>query len=256
MTRLLAWLRIVPSRAWVALPRHGLKGFVRESMLHGRRLVRLQEEHVWYELRLGELAPIPPLQEHLRLVIADDGQLEHVIGQNVALARRRAAAGHDQMMVLDGDVVLSSACIFRGNAEVLAAPGNRLRLPAGTVCCEDAYTTREDRRRGRGSGGLLAIVPRLREDGVEQVLIKVASENRAARVAAVRIGFEPLVRVRLDRLGFLKRVEVEVLNNSPAAARLAASFGARASIRNGTSAAAVPSSGGATRSATSPGKIP
>lgn len=242
MTRLLAWLRIAPSRALVALPRHGLKGFAREIMLHGRRLVRLQEEHVWYELLLRELPPIPPLEEHLRLVIADDDQLEHVIGQNVAVARRRAAAGHDQMMLLDGDAVVSSACVFRSNAEVLAAPRNQLRLPAATVCCEDAYTTREDRRRGLGSIGLLAIIARLRKEGIERMLIKIASENRAARVAAVRIGFEPLARVRLDRIGFLKRVEVEVLNDSPAAAGLATAFGARASVLNGTSAAAIPSS--------------
>jgi GNAT superfamily N-acetyltransferase len=235
MTRLLAWLRIAPSRARVALPRHGLKGFVRESVLHGRRLVRLQEEHVWYELRLRELPPIPPLEEHLRLVIADDDQLDQVIGQNVAIARRRVAAGHDQMMLLDGDAVLSSACVFRGNAEVLAAPGKQLPLPNGTVCCEDAYTSPKDRRRGHGSIGLLAIIARLREEGIERMLIKVASENHAARGAAVRIGFEPLARVRLDRIGLHKRVEVEVLNDSPAAAQLAGSFGARASVLNGKS---------------------
>jgi GNAT superfamily N-acetyltransferase len=229
MTRLLVWLRVVPSRAWAALPRHGLKGFVRECVLHGRRLVHLQEEHVWYELRLRELPPIPPLQEHLRLVIADDDQLEQVIGQNVAIARRRAAAGHDQMMLLDGDAVLSSACIFRGNAEVLAAPGRQLRLPTGTVCCEDAYTSAEDRRRGHGSVGLLAITARLREEGIERMLIKIASDNHAARGVAARIGFEPLARVRLDRIVFLKRVEVELLNDSPAAAQLATSF-RRASV--------------------------
>jgi hypothetical protein len=241
MTRLLAWLRIAPSRAWVALPRHGLKGFVRESGLHGRRLVRLQEEHVWYELRLREVRTIPPLDAHLRLVIADDDQLERVIGQNVALARRRAAAGHDQMMLLDGDVVLSSACIFRGSADVLAAPGNQLPLPADTVCCEDAYTNREDHRRGRASLGLLAIVARLREEGIERMLVKVASDNRAARVAVVRIGFEPLARVRLDRIGLLKRVEVELISDTPAAAALATSFGARASVVNRMSPAAIPS---------------
>jgi len=238
MTRLFAWLRVVPSRAWAALPRHGLKGFVRECVLHGRRLVRLQEEHVWYELRLRELPPIPPLAAHLRLVIADDDQLDRVIGQNVATARRRAAAGHDQMMLLNGDAVLSSACIFRGSVDVLAAPGKQLQLPTGTVCCEDAYTSPEDRRRGHGSTGLLAIIARLREEGIERVLIKVASENRAARGAAVRIGFEPLARVRLDRIGFLKRVEVEVLNDSPAAARLAMSFRARATVFNDKPAAA------------------
>jgi GNAT superfamily N-acetyltransferase len=242
MTRLLAWLRIAPSRAWVALPRHGLKGFVRESVLHVRRRVRLQEEHVWYELRLTELPPIAPLEEPLRLVSVADEQFEQVIGQNVALARRRAAAGHDQMMLLEGDSVLSSACIFRGSAEVLAAPRNQLRLPANAVCCEDAYTAREQRRRGRGSIGLLAIIARLREQGVERMLIKVASGNRAARVAAVRIGFEPLARVRLDRVGFLKRVEIEVLNDTPAAAQLAMSFGPRARLVNCTSAGVILSS--------------
>jgi RimJ/RimL family protein N-acetyltransferase len=217
-------------RAREGLDRHGVKNFAREVAVKAAERVRLREEHVWYELRIGEFPPLPALEAPLRMVVASDEQLELVaqFGHSVAAARRRFADGHEQMLMFEGDRLVFGCCVFRGVAPAVAAPGNQLVLPPDTVCIEDSYTTREDRRRGLGVQAGMAMIERLRAQGVQSMITKVAADNVKAQKASLKAGFQEIARVRLERTGTRKRVDVEVLNDSSMGAEIARRLGGHA----------------------------
>lgn len=227
MNALIARVRELPVRIREGLARHGAKEFARQSLLHTGRLVRLREEHVWLELRLAALPPLPALDDGLSLVVASDDQLDLVeqMGQSAASARRYVAAGNEQMMLFEGDRLVFGCCLFHGEAPVLAAPAKQLRLPEDTVCIENSYTHPDYRRRGLGRAAVLAVIARLRAQGVQSLITKVEADNAPARKGLLKVGFQEIARVRLERFGPRKRVEVEVLGDAPTGAQLARSLG-------------------------------
>lgn len=220
-------IRGIVLRAREGHARHGTKGFVREAVGHASQLVRLREEHYWYEFRLAELSPSPSLAPPLRLVAASEEQFALVaeFGKSVADARQRARAGDEQLLLFDGDELAFGCCILHREARVLAARRHRLALPEHTVCLEEAYTKPSYRRRKLASTAVLAVLERLRAQGTKSVIMKVAAENAGPRAGLLELGAHEIARMRFQRLGPRRRVEFDVLDDEQTAAELARRMG-------------------------------
>jgi GNAT superfamily N-acetyltransferase len=208
------------------LGRRGARGLAREGLELVRRAVWRRENHNWYEIQLARMPAMPPLPDDMRLVVATDADLAAVeqLGGNVASARRRAARGHQQMLLFDGDRPVFGCWVFHGAMPDPAAHRGTLVLPDDTVCIEDSVTNPDSRRRGVSTIAGGAVITHLRSEGIRTMLTRVAVSNVPAHKAVLKTGFREVARVTMQRIGPRKHVDVEILNDSSTGQALARRF--------------------------------
>jgi L-amino acid N-acyltransferase YncA len=178
-----------------------------------RKLAYLREEHVWYELNLGQPGSRLELPGGLRLERAEPSEVEivTVFGQDVDQARERLESGNDIWLVREGETPLFLCYTFRAEAPVIAAAGGRLELPAGSACLEDAVTVPEARGRGIASAAWAAIGDELGRAGLSTLVAKVETDNVASRRVAENAGFKPVAVMQHERTGRRRRTAVRPL---------------------------------------------
>ncbi len=170
---------------------------------------------MWYGLDPAGERPKPPLAPGLTLRRGNASDLPLLGGLDTVAPDEgldRIRGGNDLWLVLEGDRLLFSCWIFRGQTPVIAAPGGLLPLPAGTVCQEDSVTATAARGRGIAPAAWAAIADALAEEGERRVIRKVEAANCASRRAGAKVGFKPVALMRFRRLGPMSRTTVEVLD--------------------------------------------
>jgi ribosomal protein S18 acetylase RimI-like enzyme len=209
------------------LHRHGLIGTGRRALGEAWSLAYLHEEHVWYSLELAPGRPRRTLPDGLRLTREGANvKPPPLAGEE---ARERLAIGAEVWVVRDGDQVAFACWIFRTRAPVLAAPTRWLEIPAGAVVLEDSVTSPLFRGRGIAPAAWSGIADSLTVEGLERVLTKVEVENTSSRRAVEKASFAEVAIMRLTRVGFRKRVEIEAFE--PIGLSLAERLGAQLAPR-------------------------
>lgn len=219
------WTSLTPpieivGRSWRKLRREGVRALLR---LAGGQLIRwiyFRESHVWYRLDVTSQGRTFQLPGGVKTSRATDADVDRVgeLGQNVRVARRYRAAGHDLWLTLEADAVLFACWIFIGETPVLAAPGGWLDLPPRTVCMEDSLTSPRARGRGIAPASWSAIADGLASEGIDSMITKVEIHNHPSRRAVEKAGFEKMGVMRLVRLAGHKRTTIQGMNEGPAQA--------------------------------------
>ena len=206
----------------------GMGSAARHAIELAREHVFLEEDHVWYQLDVGEERPRRELPDDVRLLRAGDDDLGGAVemGQRLDEVRERRAAGNDLWLAVDDGGPLFRCWIYRGRAPVLAAPGGWLELPPGTVCLEDSATSPRARGRGVAPGAWTGIADSLRDEGIEHMITKVGVENAPSRKAVTKAGFRELGVMRLVKRGPRKQTTMTLSGAPGLGADLAARLGA------------------------------
>jgi RimJ/RimL family protein N-acetyltransferase len=191
--------------------RHGPLGLARVARDRLAHRLWLDESHVWYLLDLARLQRLPLRRGYeLRSGTLDDrpALAQHPETTPTENAKRRLERGAQLWLVTIGDQIAFACWIFFDTTPAIAARGGELRLPAGTACLEDSFTTPDHRGRGIAGAAWTAIAEHLADDAYEMLITKVAVENTPSRRAVEKAGFRPAGEMRLHRRGFRTRVSV------------------------------------------------
>jgi RimJ/RimL family protein N-acetyltransferase len=201
-------------RAWQALRRKGARAAVHGVVSRFSRWIYRREEHVWYRLSVCPGRDAFELPEGVRMTRATVGEVDRVteLGQDGRTARGYHAAGNDLWLTLEGDAALFACWTFHRQAPVFAAPGGWMELPAHTVCLEDSVTSPAARGRGIAPASWSAIAEVLAADGVDSMITKVETENRASRRAVEKAGFETIGVMRLTRRAGRNRTVLQAVD--------------------------------------------
>jgi RimJ/RimL family protein N-acetyltransferase len=193
-----------------SVDRHGLIGAGRRVLGEAWSLAYLHQEHVWYSLELAPERPRRSMPDELRITREGaDGDLPPLAGDE---AHERHASGAEIWVVRDEDQAAFACWIFRERAPVLAAPTGWLEIPSGAVVLEDSVTSPSFRGRGIAPAAWSAIADSLTVEGLERMLTKVEVENASSRRAVEKASFAEVAIMRLTRVGFRKRVEIEAFD--------------------------------------------
>lgn len=178
-----------------------------------RKVAYVREEHVWYQRDLKRAGASIELPQGLRLVRADEPQVDLVVrlGQNLDEARERFDGGADVWLVLDGDEPVFLCFTFRQTTPVIAAADGLLVLPPGAACLEDAVTAPAARGRGIASAAWAQIGKRLAWAGFATLVAKVETDNTASKRVAEKAGFRPVAVMQHQRTGARRHTAVHAL---------------------------------------------
>ena len=196
-----------------ALRRYGLVGTLRLAAAFAKgMLVRIEGEHVWYQLLLHEDRPRRELDPALTLVTAGEDRLA-LLDQLWALdrdvARSRLREGNALWFVLDGERPAFSCWTFRRRVPIRSAQGGSLALPGDTVCLEESMTSEAYRGRSIAPAAWTLIADRLANAGdVRRMVTAVEEENAPSRAAVEKVGFVEVGRSHTSRRG--RRIRVHV----------------------------------------------
>jgi len=208
-------------RIRLAVRREGVGGALRLIVGRGARLAVCSEDHVWYVRDLASQRPHVPLAPGLelrRLGSAESEVLAQIPNVTASESRMRIEAGHDLWAVLEGQSVLFSCSIFRGQVPAIAAPEGWLPLPRDTVCLEDSMTAPAARRQEIASAAVSGVFDALAREGRRFLLTKVAVDNVPTRRAAEKMGFEALALMRFRRVGPFARTSLKEVEGARRAA--------------------------------------
>jgi GNAT superfamily N-acetyltransferase len=215
---------------WVERARVGLRnrGVARVAALAARRAVaavHLDSSHVWYELDLTGERPtleLPPGMPVRRGTTDADFAFATATSDQVGetTVRRRRAAGQELWIVGSGEPV-GFFWVFAGVTPSVAAPGEALELPPGTVAIEDTYTSPALRGQSVAPAAWLAVAEQLAAGGHTSVVMTIEPDNGPSRRAAEKAGFRLVGEVRLKRRAGRTRVTVDVIEPGDFSARLA-----------------------------------
>lgn len=190
--------------------RDGLVGAGRRVLGEARSIAYLHEEHVWYSLELAPERPRRSLPDELRITRERaDVEPPPLAGDE---AHERLSNGAEIWVVRDEDQVAFVCWIFRERAPVFATPTGWLEIPSGAVVLEDSVTSPSFRGRGIAPAAWSAIADSLTVEGLERMLTKVEVENTSSRRAVEKASFAEVAIMRLTRVGFRKRVEIEAFD--------------------------------------------
>jgi len=199
-------------RIRLAVRREGAAGALRLIAGRAVRLATCSEDHVWYVRDLAAQGPCIALARGLelrRISSAESEVLAQIPNVTAGESRRRIEAGHDLWAVLEGEGVLFSCSIFRGQAPAMAAPEGWLPLPRDTVCLEDSMTAPAARRQEIASAAISGVFEALAREGKRFLVTKVAVDNVPTRRAAEKMGFEAFALMRFRRVGARARSSLE-----------------------------------------------
>ncbi len=205
----------VVEKVRLALRSDGLGGTVRRVARRGGAYLALSESHIWFALDLSAERPRPPLAPELTLVRAEKQDLRLLEQLRTLLpgeARARIDAGNELWLVLDGDHLLFSSWLFRGQTPVMAAPGGQLPLPSDIVCMEDSEAAPAARGRGIGAAALAAVADGPAAEGKHWVITKITPDNKSSQRLAEKVGFEAVALMRFRRRGPRSRTWLEPLD--------------------------------------------
>jgi len=166
--------------------------------------VALSEDHVWFTLDSGAERPRPRLAPELTLTRPGSSDLRLLEQLRTVVPREAGAridAGNDLWLVLEGDRLLFSAWIFRGQTPAIAASGGQLWLPSDTVCLEDSEAAPAARGRGIAPAAWAAIADAVAAEGKRWIITKVTVENTSSRRAVEKAGFEEVALMHFRRRG-------------------------------------------------------
>jgi GNAT superfamily N-acetyltransferase len=191
------------SRAARAFRLHGPAGVARIAAYRVRRLVVVDETHIWLALELGRKRPRRELAEGFvlrRASEADLGAVERLpdVGSAAAL-RRELARGHDLWLVAAGGRVAFACWVHHEEAPVFAARGRVLRLPPGVCCLEDSATSPEFRGRGVAPAAWSSIATSVEAAGYTVMITKIESDNEPSARALEKAGFAAIARMHFVR---------------------------------------------------------
>jgi GNAT superfamily N-acetyltransferase len=202
----------VLDRARLMLRRDGALGVMRRVAKRAWSYAVLFEDHVWFVLDTDAERPRPSLAPGLRLTrptSVDLSLLEQSRSVVPRQARARLDAGNDLWLVLEGDRLLFSAWIFRGQTPTIAVPSGQLLLPSDTVCLEDSEAAPAARGRGIAPAAWAAIADAVAAEGKRWIITKVAVENTSSRRAVEKAGFEAVALMHVRRRGPRSRTSLE-----------------------------------------------
>lgn len=195
-----------------ALQRHGPTGLARQASLRLRSLVYLDEDHIWYLLRLDGIERLP-LAEGYELRLAGDADVD-LLGAmdtvSVEKAREQLQSEGVQLWLVLEDKAPAFCCwIYPRQTPVRAAASRTLELPSGVACLEDSFTDAEHRGRGIAGAAWTAIALELARQDYKMLITKVTVENIPSRRAVEKAGFRAAGVMHLRRRGAREHVTFE-----------------------------------------------
>lgn len=175
-----------------------------------RTRIWITESHVWYELDLPEGIPRIPLPGGLRLVRAQEQEVERLAGSQTRpeTARERLRHATDWWIVLDEDDELVFSCwTFHAPVPVLAARTGVLPLPEFIACVVDPVSAAGDSfDLAPAAWGVIA--GELAELGVACLIARAGRDDVALRRALTQTGFRPYAIDHHRRRGFRRKVTI------------------------------------------------
>jgi GNAT superfamily N-acetyltransferase len=208
-------------RVRLMLRSEGIRGTLRGVAKSARGRVAFSEDHLWFALDPAAERPRPRLASELTLMrpgSSDLRLLEQLRTVVSSEAGARIDAGNDLWLVLEGDRLLFSTWVFRGQTPSIAASGGQLRLPSDTVCLEDSEAAPAARGRGIAPAAWAAITDAVAVEGRRWIITKVTVENVSSRRAVEKAGFEAVALMHFRRRGPRSRTWIEPLDDSRASA--------------------------------------
>jgi GNAT superfamily N-acetyltransferase len=195
-----------------ALQRHGPTGLARETSLRLRGLVHLDEDHVWYLLRLDGINQLP-LADGYELRLAGDADVDLLGAMDTVYVEKARAQlrseGVQLWLVLEDKAPAFSCWIYPRQTPVRAAASRTLELPSGVACLEDSFTDPAHRGHGIAGAAWTAIALELARQGYKMLITKVTVENVPSRRAVEKAGFRAAGVMHLRRRGTREHVTFE-----------------------------------------------
>jgi GNAT superfamily N-acetyltransferase len=206
----------VVDRVRLVVRRDGTRGAMRTVVKRTWSYVALSEDHFWFVLDPGAERPKPRLAPELTIECpgkADLRLLKQLTRVDPREAGARIDAGNDLWLVLEGDRLLFSAWIFRGQTPAIAAPGGQLPLPSDTVCLEDSEAAPAARGRGIAPAAWAAMADALAAEGKRWIVTKITVDNTSSQRAVEKAGFEAVALMHFRRTGLHSRTWLEPLDD-------------------------------------------
>lgn len=194
----------------------GIRGTLRGVAKRAWSCVAFSEDHLWFVLDPAAERPRPRLAPELTLMRPGSTDLQLLEQLRTVVPREASAridAGNDLWLVLEGDRLLFSAWIFRGQTPVIAASGGQMILPADTVCLEDSEAVPAARGRGIALAAWAAIADAVAAEGRRWIITKVTVENVSSRRAVEKAGFDAVALMHFRRRGPRLRTWLEPLDD-------------------------------------------
>lgn len=176
-----------------------LRRIARALLARAVRLVRIDDEYVWYALDpTGEL-PSLPLPEGTRLRRTEPHELawlEPALGVPLEVASGYVERGELPWVVEEDGEALFSCWVF---VEQMPTFG-WTPLPPGVACLEHSHVAPRARGRRLGPAGALAAMRRVGEAGQASTIItKIGIWNEVSLRAFLKSGFHEVARMRTTR---------------------------------------------------------
>lgn len=203
------------ARALRVARRDGVRATAQRLSEAARTYAALEEQHLWHELDLTELASPPPMPEGVTLLRAGPGEahlLALLDGLDGAFAgdaaRERLAEGAEVWIAVRDQTPLFSCWVFPRRAPTIAARGGWLELAPDMASLEDSVTSPLARGQGIAPAVWLRVAADLRDRGYRSWITKTAASNQPVHRALAKSGFRTVAAMRLVRHGPVRTVSV------------------------------------------------